>query len=81
MNIRDIENAENFMEEYDEIHQKLEDLLCDLTDKNLQKEVNELLSVLEEDYAEERKNAEDIVREAENLDLEYQNMEFERSRL
>lgn len=76
-----MEKAQDFIDEYDNIHETLQDLYDDTHNKQLKQEIFELISVLEEDYKEQREEAEQIVQEEAEKELEYMNWEFERSRV
>ena len=55
---------QDFLDEYDEIHNKLQVLYdYDIKDKRLRKEVFELIAILEEDFEEERNNCEEALSE------------------
>lgn len=60
-----MEYAENFVEEYDTIHDKLINLMEDTHDKDLAKELFDLISVFEEDYENIRNDLENQIIESQ----------------
>lgn len=50
---QDLEDMQEFVDEYESIKDKLEDLLDDTTNEDLKEEINGLISALEEDYQEQ----------------------------
>ena len=68
-----LENAQEFIEEYDNIKDILENLFDDINNKNLKEEINGLLS----EYEEQLQIAQDIEEEEQKA----LNEEYERSRL
>ena len=76
-----LENAQEFIEEYDNIKDKLEDLFDDIKNKDLKAEINGLLSEFEEDF---KPKYEEQLQIAQNIEEEEQKAldeEYERSRL
>ena len=73
-----LENAQEFIEEYDNIKDTLENLFDDIKNKDLKEEINGLLSEFEEDYYVNDFNYLKDIEEAEQKAL---NEEYERSRL
>lgn len=76
-----LENAQEFIEEYDNIKDKLEDLFDDIKNKDLKEEINGLLSEFEEDF---KPKYEEQLQIAQNIEEEEQKAldeEYERSRL
>nr|DAT55171.1 MAG TPA: hypothetical protein [Caudoviricetes sp.] len=57
---------QEFVDEYANIKEKLEDLLDDTTNEDLKEELNELISSLEEDYGERKQNFIERINELEN---------------
>ena len=76
-----MDNNEIFLEEYDEVHKELQYLHENLTDKDLKKEVFELISVLEEDYQEKRDDCEEILNREWQEELDGMNYQFEKDRI
>ena len=68
-----LENAQEFIDEYDNIKDTLEDLFDNIKNKDLKEEINGLLSEFEEDFKLEY---EEQLQIAKDIDEEY-----ERSRL
>lgn len=79
--IQDLEDAQEFVDEYENIIDTMNDLYDNTNNKVLKQEVFELISVFEEDYKEEKENSEEIIDKSENEELDYQNYEYERSRI
>lgn len=50
---QDLEDMQEFVDEYKNIKNKLENLLDDTNNKDLKEEINGLISALEEDYQEQ----------------------------
>ena len=76
-----LENAQEFIEEYDNIKDTLEDLFDAIKNKDLKEEINGLLSEFEEDF---KPKYEEQLQIAQNIEEEEQkalNEEYERSRL
>lgn len=63
---KDLEDMQEFVDEYANIKEKLEDLLDDTTNEDLKEELNGLISSLEEDYGERNQNFIERINELEN---------------
>ena len=63
---QDLEDMQEFVDEYENIKDKLEDLLDDTTNGDLKEEINGLISALEEDYGERNLNFIERINELEN---------------
>lgn len=50
---QDLEDMQEFIDEYANIKDRLENLLDDTNNKDLKEEINGLISILEEDYGEQ----------------------------
>lgn len=76
-----LESAQEFIEEYDNIKDTLENLFDDIKNKDLKEEINGLLSEFEEDF---KPKYEEQLQIAQNIEEEEQKAldeEYERSRL
>ena len=78
---QEIEDCQEFVDEYENISDTLQNLYDDINNKELKKEVFELLSVLEEDYKQQKEEDEEFLEKCEDEEIQYMNNEFERSRL
>ncbi len=67
---KDLEDMQEFVDEYANIKEKLEDLLDDTTNKDLKEELNGLISALEEDYGERNQNFIERINELEDEEEE-----------
>ena len=76
-----LENAQEFIEEYDNIKDTLENLFDDINNKNLKEEINGLLSEFEEDFKPEYEEQLQITKDIEEEEQKALNEEYERSRL
>ena len=76
-----LENAQEFIEEYDNIKDTLENLFDDINNKNLKEEINGLLSEFEEDFKPEYEEQLQIAKDIEEEERKALNEEYERSRL
>ena len=76
-----LENAQEFIEEYDNIKDTLEDLFDDIRNKNLKEEINGLLSEFEEDFKPGYEEQLQIAKDIEEEEQKALNEEYERSRL
>lgn len=76
-----LENAQEFIEEYDNIKDTLENLFDDINNKNLKEEINGLLSEFEEDFKTEYEEQLQIAKDIEEEEQKALNEEYERSRL
>ena len=76
-----MDEKEIFLEEYDEIHEKMQDLYWNLTDKDLKLEVFELISVLEEDYRDRRDECEEAINKEWQDEIDSMNYQFEKDRI
>ena len=76
-----LENAQEFIEEYDNIKETLEDLFDDIKNKDLKEEINGLLSEFEEDFKPEYEKQLQIAKDIEEEERKALNKEYERSRL
>lgn len=76
-----LENAQEFIEEYDNIKDTLEDLFDDIKNKDLKEEINGLLSEFEEDFNLEYEEQLQVAKDIEEEEQKTLNEEYERSRL
>lgn len=76
-----LENAQEFIDEYENIKETLESLIDDTNNKELKQEINELLSVFEEDFKPEYEEQLQIAQDIEEEEQKALNEEYERSRL
>ena len=76
-----LENAQEFIEEYDNIKDTLENLFDDINNKNLKEEINGLLSEFEEDFKPEYEEQLQISKDIEEEEQKALNEEYERSKL
>lgn len=67
---KDLEDMQEFVDEYANIKEKLEDLLDDTTNEDLKEELNGLISALEEDYGERNQNFIERINELEDEEEE-----------
>lgn len=68
---QDLEDMQEFVNEYENIKETLESLLDETNNKELREEVNGLLSVLEEDYEQQNKDFTERIAEMENEEENY----------
>lgn len=68
---QDLEDMQEFVNEYENIKDTLESLLDETNNKELREEVNGLLSVLEEDYEQQNKDFTERIAEMENKEENY----------
>jgi|GEM_PF-5950999 predicted adenine nucleotide alpha hydrolase (AANH) superfamily ATPase len=68
---QDLEDMQEFVNEYENIKDTLESLLDEIDNKELKEEVNGLLSVLEEDYEQQNKDFTERIAEMENEEENY----------
>ena len=76
-----LENAQEFIEEYDNIKDTLEKLFDDIKNKDLKEEINGLLSEFEEDFKSEYEEQLQIAQDIEEEEQKALDEEYERSRL
>ena len=76
-----LENAQEFIEEYDNIKDTLENLFDDIKNKDLKEEINGLLSEFEEDFKSEYEEQLQAAKDIEEEEQKALNEEYERSRL
>ena len=76
-----LENAQEFIEEYDNIKETLEDLFDDIKNKDLKEEINGLLNEFEEDFKPEYEEQLQIAKDIEEEEQKALNEEYERSKL
>lgn len=76
-----LENAQEFIEEYDNIKDTLENLFDDIKNKDLKEEINGLLSEFEEDFKSEYEEQLQMAQDIEEEEQKALNEEYERSRL
>ena len=76
-----LENAQEFIEEYDKIKDTLENLFDDIKNKDFKEEINGLLSEFEEDFKPEYEEQLQIIKDIEEEEQKALNEEYERSRL
>lgn len=63
---QDLEDMQEFVDEYKNIKNKLENLLDDTNNKDLKEELNGLISALEEDYQEQYQDFTERIDKLEN---------------
>ena len=68
---QDLEDMQEFVNEYENIKDTSESLLDEIDNKELKEEVNGLLSVLEEDYEQQNKDFTERIAEMENEEENY----------
>lgn len=76
-----LENAQEFIEEYDNIKDTLEDLFDNIKNKDLKEEINGLLSEFEEDFKSEYEEQLQIAQNIEEEEQKALDEEYERSKL
>ena len=76
-----LENAQEFIEEYDNIKDTLDNLFDDIKNKDLKEEINGLLSEFEEDFKPKYEEQLQIAQDIEEEEQKALNEEYERSRL
>lgn len=76
-----LESAQEFIEEYDNIKDTLENLFDDIKNKDLKEEINGLLSEFEEDFKPEYEEQLQAAKDIEEEEQKALNEEYERSRL
>ncbi|MFR2207235.1 MAG: hypothetical protein ACLS59_06830 [Clostridia bacterium] len=76
-----LENAQEFIDEYDNIKDTLEDLFDNIKNKDLKEEINGLLSEFEEDFKLEYEEQLQIAKDIEEEEQKALDEEYERSRL
>jgi len=79
--IHNLGNAQEFVDEYEIILDKLQDLFDTIGNKELKEEVNGLISVFEEDYKEAYESSNNLLLNAEQEELTALNEGYERSRI
>lgn len=67
---QDLEDMQEFADEYKNIKNKLENLLDDTNNKDLKEEINGLISALEEDYQEQYQDFTERIDKLENEEEE-----------
>lgn len=72
---------QEFLDEYDNIHETLQNLMDDISNKELREEINGFISVLREDYQSQRDECEQYLEEEEEKELGFLNIQYERARL
>lgn len=78
MDIRQIQDAENFISNYEEVKNSLENI--DVYGE-MKQYIKDTLEDFIDNYKVEYENAQDILKQEENEELDYMNMDFERSRI
>ena len=78
---QELEDMQEFIDDYENIHNQLEDLIDDINNKELKQEINELLSVLEEDYQQQKEDFEARVYKLENEECQALAREYDLVRL
>lgn len=63
---QDLEDMQEFVDEYKNIKNKLENLLDDTNNKDLKEEINGLISALEEDHQEQYQDFTERIDKLEN---------------
>lgn len=76
-----LENAQEFIEEYNNIKDTLKNLFDDIKNKDLKEEINGLLIEFEEDFKPEYEEQLQIAKDIEEEEQKALNEEYERSRL
>ena len=76
-----LESAQEFIEEYDNIKDTLENLFDDIKNKDFKEEINGLLSEFEEDFKPEYEEQLQVAKDIEEEEQKALNEEYERSRL
>ena len=72
---------EKFIEDYENIHQTLKDLIDQTEDEDLKTEVYELLSVFEEDYKNEREKCEEALEDEARIEARQEEYSWNLDRL
>lgn len=79
--VQELEDMQEFIDDYENIHNQLEDLIDDTNNKELKQEINELLSVFEEDYHQQKEDFEERVYKLENEEEQALSREYNLVRL
>lgn len=78
---QELEDMQEFIDEYENIKETLESLIDDINNKELKQEINELLSVFEEDYQQQKEDFEARVYKLENEECQALAREYDLVRL
>lgn len=78
---QEMEDMQEFIDDYENIHNQLEGLIDDVNNKELKQEINELLSVFEEDYQQQKEDFEARVYKLENEECQALAREYDLVRL
>ena len=78
---QELEDMQEFIDDYENIHNQLEDLIDDINNKELKQEINELLSVFEEDYQQQKEDFEARIYKIENEECQALAREYDLVRL
>lgn len=78
---QELEDMQEFIDEYENIKETLESLIDDTNNKELKQEINELLSVFEEDYQQQKEDFEARVYKLENEECQALAREYDLVRL
>lgn len=76
-----LENAQEFIDDYDNIKNTLENLIDDTNNQELKREIDELLSVFEEDYQDQKEDFEEKVYQLEDEEEQALAREYDLVRL
>lgn len=76
-----LEDMQEFIDDYENIHNQLEDLMDDINNQELKQEINELLSVFEEDYQGRKEDFKERVYQLENEEEQALEREYDLMRL
>lgn len=79
--VQELEDMQEFIDEYENIKDTLESILDDTNNKELKQEINELLGVFEEDYQQQKEDFEERVYQLENEEEQALSIEYDLVRL
>lgn len=78
---QELEDMQEFIDDYDNIKNTLENLIDDTNNQELKREIDELLSVFEEDYQDQKEDFEEKVYQLEDEEEQALAREYDLVRL
>lgn len=78
---QELEDMQEFIDEYERLKDNLEELLDDTNNKELKEEINGLITILEEDYAEQNQDFIERIKKLEDEEETFYERTFYATRL
>lgn len=75
-----MEDAQDFLDDYDNMYETIYNLYWHANNKDLKKEMSDLLGILREDFGKQRDEAEEFLEKQYEEEMDYMNAQYEKDK-